>query len=225
MVLRRILVATLALIAVVAAGCAGDTSTDALPDGATLIRDASAATRDIDSAHFTIDVNGSVPGIMVHSLDGDLTKDGDAKGTGTIEQAGQLVEIEFVLTGDTLYLKGPTGGYRKIPAALSSTLYDPAAVLDPERGVAELLASLKNPTTEGVDEVDGIEAYTVTGTLPRDVLAGLLPGVGADADVTFWLRRDDSHLPLKASASFPGDATVDITVSDVDKPVTVTPPA
>ncbi|PXY19773.1 hypothetical protein DI005_02400 [Prauserella sp. PE36] len=226
MVIRRILLGMLALTAAVTAGCTSDDApSESLPDGPALIKDAAAATGDIQSTHFTLRVNGTVKGLSVQSLDGDLTKQGDAKGTGTLKQAGQLVEVEFVLAGDTLYLKGPTGGYQEIPAALSSTLYDPSAVLDPERGVSKLLSGLRNPVTEAQEEVEGTQTYKVTGQLGKDVLSGLLPGIQSDADVTFWLRTDGEHLPVKASAAFPDDATVDVTLSDVDKPVTVTPPA
>ncbi|PWV72017.1 lipoprotein LprG [Prauserella marina] len=226
MLIRRNLVGALALAAAVAAGCSSeDTPSEPLPEAAQLIQDSAAATGDITSTHFTLQVNGTVAGLSVQSLDGDLTKEGEAKGTGSLTQAGQLVEVEFVLAGDTLYLKGPTGGYQEIPAALSASLYDPSAVLDPERGVAKLLTSMREPKTVAKEEVEGTETYKVSGTVAKDVLEGLLPGVQSGADVSFWLRADGQHLPVKASAAFADDATVDVTLSDVDKPVTVTPPA
>ncbi|MBK1789459.1 LppX_LprAFG lipoprotein [Prauserella cavernicola] len=225
MVIRRFLWGMLALTAVVATGCSSDTPDESLPDGPALLEDAATATSDIQSAHFTLQVNGEVKGLSVQGLDGDLTREGDAQGTGTLKQAGQLVEVAFTLSGDTLYLKGPTGGYQEVPAALSSTLYDPSAVLDPERGVAKLLTSLQDPVTEAQEEIEGAQTYKVTGTLGKDVLAGLLPGIQSEADVSFWVRADGEHLPVKATAAFPDDASVDVTLSDVDKPVTVTPPA
>lgn len=226
MVIRRILVGALALAATLAAGCTSDeTPQGSLPDGSALLKEAATATAEIGSTHFTLRVDGTIPGLAVQSLDGDLTKDGEAKGSGTLTQAGQLVEVEFVLTGDTLYLKGPTGGYQRIPAALSSSLYDPAAVLDPERGVAKLLSSTRNPTTEAAEDVGGTRTYKVTGAVGKDVLASLLPGVPSGADMTYWLRADGRHLPVKATAAFADGATAEVTLSDVDKPVTVTPPA
>ncbi|MFD2397255.1 LppX_LprAFG lipoprotein [Prauserella oleivorans] len=104
-------------------------------------------------------------------------------------------------------------------------MYDPSAVLDPERGIAKLVSSLQDPATEAREEVDGTPAYKVTGKLDRNVLSGLLPGIPSAADVTFWLRADGKPLPVKATAAFPDNATVDVRLSDVDKPVTVTPPA
>ncbi|WP_298177313.1 LppX_LprAFG lipoprotein [Saccharomonospora sp.] len=227
MTLRRILVGACALlVALTTTACGSDDAPSGpLPDASTLIRDAAAATRDIESTHFTIEVTGTIPGLAVRSLDGDLTRSGEAQGTGTIEQVGQLVEVSFVLVDDTLHLKGPTGGYQEIPAALSSSIYDPSAVLDPERGVAKLLTSLREPRTEGTDELDGVSTYKVSGSLAKDVLSGVVPGADGDADVTFWLSADDEHLPVKASATLSDEASVDITLSEVNAPVTVEPPA
>lgn len=232
MVLRRFLAGALALTAVLAGGCTSDSADSAdrapgepLPDAASLIRSSAAATGEITSTHFTMRAEGKVPGLSVRGLEGDLTKKGEAKGTGTLTQSGKLVEVEFVLTGGTLYLKGPTGGYQQIPAALSSSVYDPSAVLDPERGVARLISGMRNPTTEAAEEVGGTQTYKVTGTVAQNVLAGLLPGVRSDADLTVWLRKDGRQLPVQASAGFPNGGTVEVTLSDVDKPVTVTPPA
>lgn len=220
---RRLLAGVLVAAAVTASGCSSG-SDESLPEAATLVDDAAKATADIDSTHFAIQVNGNVQGLMIQSLDGDLTADGEAEGSGTITQAGQLVEIDFVLTGDALHLKGPTGGYQQLPASMVSSIYDPSAVLDEDRGVAKLVSSLQDPETTAREEVSGTEAFKVEGKLPRDVLSEVLPGVPSAADVAFWIRDDESRLPVKATATFSGDASVDITLSDVNKPVTVEPP-
>ena len=65
MVVRRILLGTLALVAVVTTGCSNDKPADqgSLPDGATLLKDAATATKDIKTAHFTLTANGEIPSI------------------------------------------------------------------------------------------------------------------------------------------------------------------
>jgi lipoprotein LprG len=228
----RILLGALALTAVLVTGCSSSDSpspTGSLPDAASMLSDAAAATGAITSAHFTVQANGDVPGLSVQNLDGDLSKtggpSGSAKGTGKLSVAGQLVEVEFVLVNSSLYIKGPTAGFQKIPASLGASLYDPSAVLDPNRGISKVLSNMRNPKTEGKEDVSGTPTYKVSGTIAKDVLAGLLPGLQSDADITFWLREDGKHLPVKASAKLPNSASVDVTLSDVDKPVTVTPPA
>ena len=226
MILRRSLLAVVALSAAIVTGCSssGDAS---LPDAGALLKDSASAAGGVTSTHFTLKVNGTVPGLSVHSVDGDLTKanGGGAKGTGTLELMGQVVDAQFVLVNGSLYIKGPTGGFQQIPAALSSSIYDPSAILDSQRGIPKVLSSVQGPKTDGKEDVDGTPTYRVTGTVPKDALAALVPGVSSDANATFWLRQDGGHLPVKASLGYQGGASVDVTLSDVDKPVTVTAPA
>jgi lipoprotein LprG len=230
---RRILLGALTVTAALVTGCSssGSSSTPAasLPDAASLLKDAATATGAVTSAHFTVKTNGTVPGLSVQDLDGDLSKSGgpsgSAKGTGKLSVGGQLVEVEFVLVDSSLYIKGPTAGFQKIPAALGTSIYDPSAILDPARGISKVLLGIQSPKTEATEDVNGTPAYKVSGKITKDVLAGLLPGLGSDADITFWLQEAGKHLPVKASAKLPGAATVDVTLSNVDKPVTVTAPA
>lgn len=231
MVPHRILIALLFVVALVTGGCTSDEQQ--LPDAAALLRDAAEATSAITSTHFTLAVRGEVSGLAVRNVDGDLTKEGSeagaAKGTATLTLAGQLIEGDFVLVDETLYLKGPTGAFQQIPATLITNVYDPSAVLDPERGIAKLLRSVQNAKTEGTEDVAGTATYKVTGTVIKDVIAGLVPGINTDVAMAVWLAQEGKHLPVKATATLPAEEgteppTVDVTLSDVDKPVTVTAP-
>ncbi|MGC7095735.1 LppX_LprAFG lipoprotein [Amycolatopsis lurida] len=229
MFMRRILFGALALAVTAATGCSSDEpDTSSFPPAEQLVQEATAATSAVRSTHFSLQVNGSVTGLSVQSLDGDLTKEGGpsgaAKGTGKLEVNGQLIEAEFVVVQDNFYLKGPTGNFQKIPAFAASAVYDPSAILDPQRGIAKLVSSLQNPKTEAEEDVDGTATWKVSGRIGKDVLVALLPGVQSDADLTFWLAKD-TKLPVKATAKFADNASVDVKLSDVDKPVTVTPPA
>ncbi len=134
--MRRILLVTLALTAAVATACSSDEPTDNgdLPDAAGLLNDAAASTAEITSAHFTLAVNGEIPGLPVKNAEGDLTREGSgggaAKGTVSMDLMGSLFEGEFVLVDDTVYIKGPTGQFNELPASMVRSVYDPAAILD-----------------------------------------------------------------------------------------------
>lgn len=228
--MRRILLVTLALTAAVATACSSDEPSSSggdLPDGKALLQDAATATADIRSAHFTLAVNGEIPGLSVKSAEGDLTREGSgggaAKGTVSMDLMGSLFEGEFVLVEDSLYVKGPTGGFTELPASMVRSLYDPAAILDPDKGIANVLKNVTDPRTEGSEDVDGVSTYKVTGKVTKDVVSSLVPGVNSDVDITFWLRQDDGHQPVKASVKTP-QGTVDVTLSDVDKQVEITAP-
>ncbi len=171
-----------------------------------------------------------MPGLDVQSAEGDLTREGGDSGAaqGTVKMTlfGNLFEGQFVIVEDKAYIKGPTGGYQELPASLIANLYDPAAILDPTRGIANVLSNVQDPNTEATEDIDGVATYRVKGKATKDVVADLVPGVDSDVDVTFWLRRDDGHQPVKASVGVPvdGSPTVDVTLSDVDKPVEIKPP-
>ena len=236
----RILAGLLSLVtAVFVVGCSSDDPEQQpdkpLPKAGKLLDAAAAGIADIDSAHVSLRTTGDISELRVRSLDADLTRKGEgvaAKGSGKMRVMGQLVTVEFVLTGGTLYVKGPTGGYQEVPAALSSSVYDPAALLDPKRGISKVLRSVRGARTVAEETVQGTPAFKATGSVPEKVTGGLLPGVSSKADVTFWLAKADSHRPVKALVSFPGKqsgdgkpARVIVTLSAVNKPVTITPPA
>ena len=230
MVSRRVLLGMLALVAVFGAGCSSDDKPPATggQDAKALLDQSAAATKDIKSAHFTLKVNGSIEGLSVHSAEGDLTKAGAAKGKVDMELLGNLFEGEFVLVDNSIYIKGPTGPYQKLPASLVSSIYDPAAILNADKGIPKILASVTNPKVEGNETVNGQPAVKVSGRATKDVVSSVVPGVTSDVDITFWLREDNKQ-PIKAVAGLPGKdgkpATVEVTLSDVDKPVTITAPA
>jgi lipoprotein LprG len=187
---------------VVATACSGGAdSTTSFPEGRKVLAQASAAMREVKSLGFTLDTEGSPP-VSVKRGDIKLLKSGDAQGTLQITQAGQAVEITFVLVGQTVHYKGITGGYQKLPRAMVAQLYDPSALLDPERGVAKLLTTATGPKTEAREKADGKDAYRVRATLPKDVAAALVPGVTADLPGQVWVATGD-HRPVKLRMEIP----------------------
>jgi lipoprotein LprG len=222
MVKRLVVLGVLGLVAV--AGCSSSTTPDngtSLPDGAALLKDASDATRTINSAHFTMKVNGQVAGLPVKELDGDLTKNGDAKGNAKLDQFGQTFQVEFTVVEKTIYIKGVTGSWQKLGDAAS--IFDTSAILDPDRGIAKMLSLVQSPKTEGTEDVGGAQTYRVSGKVSKDGLA-FVPGITSDVNAKVWVRKDGNHQPVKANVEVSPGNSVDITLSDVDKPVAVTKP-
>src|SRR5262245_13397338 len=131
----------LLLAAVAVTACSGGGS---LPDGRKVLKDASAAMRGVQSIGFAIRSEGNPP-ISIKSADGKLLRSGDAQGTLQLNQSGQSVEMAFTLVGDTVYFKGATGGYQKLPKATVLAVYDPSAILDPQRGIVKLLDTAAEP--------------------------------------------------------------------------------
>ncbi len=230
---RRWAILTLAaLTAIGLAACtrnqSSSTGTAALPDGSQLLLTSAAAMKEVKTAHVTIEVQGTVGGIGLHKADGVLTRAGDAKGTATVDQLGATVEVQFVITGGKVYLKGPTGGFQQVPAALASSVYDPSAILDPEKGLAKLLSVVKSAKTEAKESVGGQDAYRVAVTPAPGSLDALIPGVGDNATGKLWVAADSKRL-LKGEFTVPPSGsdkggTITVTLTDYDAPVTVSAP-
>ncbi len=229
--MRRRLLLGLGLLAVLATGCtSGSSSTTNLPAATTLLANSGASMRGVTSVHFTIAVNGTLSGVPIQNAEGDLNSQGQAKGNAKISELGQLVQVDFALVNSTFYLKGPTGGYTKVPAALASSLFDPAAILDPNRGIAKVLTSVQGAATQAKENVDGVDCYRVGGKVGKDVAAALVPGLSSDVTATVWVATDSKNLPVRAEFGVPGadgsqGAKVDVDISRYNEPVTVTPPA
>jgi lipoprotein LprG len=218
---RLVVLGVLGLVA--AAGCSSSTDTGTPPpDGAALLKEASETMKTVNSATFALTVTGQVPGVPVKEVSGDLNRAGEAKGNAKLDQFGQTFEVEFVLFDKKLYIKGITGSWQEFGDA--SKIYDPSAILDPDRGVAKLLASIQSPVSEGREDVGGIKTVRVSGKVAKDIVTGLVPGVQSDVNVKVWVKDEAGKQPVRAQVEISPGNTVDITLSEVNKPVAVTKP-
>jgi lipoprotein LprG len=223
-------VALLALACLALTGCVkkAQTGTDNLPDGATLVKQSADAMRGVQSAHISISSDGNVADLPLKSAEGDLKRNGDAKGSIQIEQLGALVELQFVVLGQTMWVKGATGGWQSLSTALAASIYDPSAILDPDRGVAKVLDTVTATRTEGRETIDGTDTYRVAATFDQNAVAQLVPGVSEQLSGQLWIDTATKQLH-RVRLSVPGSSgggpgTVTITVSKIDVPVDVRAP-
>jgi len=229
MLFRRATAVGVAAVLVLLAGCTSGSSdpspsTTAPPNPTELLTASAKAMSAVTSAHFALSVDGELPDLTVQKADGDLTAAGDAQGTATIKQFGQLIEVEFVLAGQKLYLKGPTGGFAQIPAALAGPLEDPAVNQNPPKGGSAVLSSVTGAPRVSSDDT----AAVVSGTVPKNVATSLVPGINSDVKATFTIEQPSAELTsaqfeLAGADSKP--ATVDVELSALNEAVTINPPA
>jgi lipoprotein LprG len=209
-----------------AVACSSSPGAATLPGGQDLLNKSAEAMRSVKTVAFTIATEGKPP-VPVKHAEGSLTKEADAKGTIQIDMLGSLQELNFVLSGDTVYFKGPTGGYQTMTRKELAGIYDPSAILNPDKGMAHLLATASNPKTEAEEKVGGVDAYRVAVGLSKQVITSLVPGVNQGVDGQVWIDKATSRL-LKASlpvGTGANSGTVVVTFSDYDAPVTITAPA
>jgi len=229
-------VAAFAAVLVTLSGCSSKSDkkagTDAadpnLPAAAGLLKDSSTAMGGIKTAKFLITADGSIAGVALKRADGVLTKEGNAQGTAQVEQMGTTAELAFTIVGKTMYLKGPTGDYQQIPLALAASVYDPSAILDPERGIAKVIGTATEGKTEASESVDGTDTFRVSAKFPAENLSNVVPGVTGSVPGKLWIAKDTKRL-LKATFELPavGDAkggTVTVTFKEFDATVNITAP-
>ncbi len=231
MLFRRATAVGVAAVLVLLAGCTSGSSdpspspsTTAPPNPTELLTASATAMSKVTSAHFTLSVDGELPDLTVQKAEGDLTAAGDAQGTGTIKQFGQLIEVEFVLAEKKLYLKGPTGGFAQIPSALAGQLYDPSVILNPDKGVPAVLSSVTGATLVSSDDSTAV----VSGTVPKDVVTSLVPGINSDVKATFTIEQPSAELQsaqFELNGADGKPATVDVQLSALNEAVTIAPPS
>jgi lipoprotein LprG len=228
--IRPVLALLAALVAVTSCTSSDnkkDESTSSLPDGGTLLTDSATAMREIKTAKFLITADGAISGLSLRRAEGTLTREGDAEGTAQIEQSGANVDLTFVIVGDKIYIKGPTGGYQELPLSLAATVYDPSAILDPDKGVAKLLSTATDAKTEAAEAVDGTDAWRVAMTANGADLSTIIPGVNGDTPGKVWLGKQDKRLH-KAVFTLPAEGgatgTVTVTFQEFDAPADIKAP-
>jgi lipoprotein LprG len=221
--------AALIIVLVTSCGSGGQQAAPApkatLPPGATLLADSAAAMRAVATTHFAVDVHGNAPRVQLRSAEGELTRDGSAQGTAEVDEGRQTLELKFAVIGRTLYLQPPTGPVQQLPASMLSSYLDPGAILDPNRGIAAVLASGQEARTEDREQVDGVDSYRLKVDFPAQPLSTLVPGIGLVPGKTseVWVAAVGSQL---VQAQFPTSyGTATVRFSNFDAPVQITPPA
>jgi lipoprotein LprG len=220
---RRIFVAALVAALSLVTACSGGAGPGtALPSGPDLVKRSAEAMRTVTSASFTMEAENA-PRLQVKKAAGRLSATGDADGTIQLDFAGSLQEISFVLAGDTVHFKGVTGGFQKMSRSELAAIYDPSAILDPERGVVRLLGNALDPKTQAEEKLDGADAYRLSATLSQQILAAMVPGIAQSVEGTLWIDKATGRL-LKADLPM-AEGKVTVTFDDYDVPVQVTAPA
>lgn len=213
------------------AGCSksSEKSDKELPDAATLLQQSSQNTRDQKSVHLKLTVQGQIQDLPIESLEGDLTQSPAvaAQGKANIVFLGQKLEgVDFVVADGTLYGAITSGGKFQDfgPAA---DIYDVAAILDPNRGLANVLAGFSDAKAEGRENVGGAETVRVTGKVSPDAVNKIAPQLKATGPVpgTVWIAEEGDHQLMQAKLEPTPGNSVTMTLSDWGKPVTVNKPA
>lgn len=221
------------LVAVVAlvVGCTSPSpspSPEDTPDPAALVKESGETTKEQTSAHLKLVVEGDIEGLPVELIEGDLTRNPAVASKGTLDMTymgQQLKGVGFVVFDGNLWAAITPGG-SPTNFGPASAVYDPATVLDPDAGLANVLANFTDATLDGNEAVEGVESARITGNVPADAVNKIAPQIGATGPVpgTVWISEENSELTQIKLEPSSGN-TVTMTLSKWGVPVTVDNPA
>jgi lipoprotein LprA len=210
---------------------ASKSSTPASSDEAnTLLKQAADAMKKVTGMHITLAVTGDVPNLKVTKLDGDIsnTPQTVATGSATLLLGKSPQDAKFVYVDGHLYSDvGQPGTYNDFGAGKS--IYNVSVLLDPDKGLANILAKLQNAQVKGTEQVNGVATTKITGKSSADDVATLAGSKLTSADVTtvdttVWIASDGSSHLVQLQISPTSDTSVTLTMSDWGKQVTATKP-
>ena len=226
----RQLLIPLMLITLLLSACGEDEPAGGLPDATQLLTESADAMDGASTVNFVLQVEGDRPSnFQITDAEGTITREGAVSATAKVLQAGTLVEYEYIVAADVPYLKGPTGGFRQVPEAIYSRIFDPTGLLSGERSLPNALRAVEGATTEDTEDIDGVATYRIIGELDPSEVEGLsLLASGAAGESTIWVNADTKEL-VRARVPFTisgeeGETVVTVSLSNYNAPADIVAP-
>ncbi|BBY54314.1 LppX_LprAFG lipoprotein [Mycobacterium koreense] len=200
-------------------------------DAAQLVEDSAQALSEVTGLHMKITTEGTVPNLAVKTLEGDISNDPQTAATGdaTLIVGQKDIDAKFVYVDGHLYsdVGDPGGAFTDFGDGAS--IYDVSTILDPDKGLANVLSKLKDPKKEGTETIDGTETTKVSGTSSTDdimALSGsrLAPKDAVEMPTTVWIADDGTNYPVKVQVVPVDGAVLTMVLSEWGKKVEVTKP-
>jgi lipoprotein LprG len=220
--------AALSITTALVGGCSSSPKQNStpLPDAAALLKQSSQTTKSVKSVHLALSVNGKIQGLPVKTLTGDLATAPNtaAKGDAKITLAGSDIDAQFVVFDSILYAALTANKWSDFgPAA---DIYDPSSILNPDTGVANVLANMTDAKSDSHETVNGQDTIKVTGTTPADTVNGLAPQLKATDPLPtiVWIQENGDHQLVQAKLEQSPGNSIQMTLSNWNAPVQVTKP-
>ncbi len=220
-----------AVVALVAGCTAPDPgpSPEESPDPATLLNESSETTKAQTSAHLQLLVEGEIAGLPVEVIEGELTQTPAVAAQGALDMTylgQQLKEVEFVVSDGDLWAAITAGG-SLTNFGPASEIYDVATILDPNVGLANVLANFSDPSIDGQETVEGVDTVRITGNVAADAVNNISPQIEATDPVpgTVWISEDGNRELMQVRLEPSPGNSVTMTLSEWGEPVTVENPA
>lgn len=229
---RAVLLTTAAVLTLTACSDDGGESEEAQPEDPTARLEAAADLLDGTSG-VTFALEGSdLPdsGTVILGAEGAAVPPDALEGEIRLIFSGLPTTIPVVAVDGELYADILSSGFQQVDADTLG-FSDPSALIDPERGVSQLLRSGSDVAAAGEVRVDSEVYDQITSTLPGDLVDQVLTitDPAAQVDATWAIDPDTGHV-RQATLTGPfydtgGDQTYTVTLSNYDEPVEISAPA
>jgi lipoprotein LprG len=220
--------AALSIATALIAGCSSGSKQSGapLPDATTLVKQSTDVTKNLKSAHLVLSVIGKVPGLPIKTLTGDLTNSPATAASGNVQLTlgGSEVDANFVVVDGELYATLTPNKWSDFGKA--ADIYDVSAILNPDTGVANLLANFTDAKAEGRDTINGENTIRISGNVPADAVNKIASQLNATkaTPTTVWIQETGDHQLAQVKMDKSSGNSVQMTLSNRNQPVQVTKP-
>ena len=220
--------AALSIATALIAGCSSGSKPSGapLPDATTLVKQSADVTKNLKSAHLVLSVIGKVPGLPIKTLTGDLTNSPATAASGNVQLTlgGSDVDANFVVVDGELYATLTPNKWSDFGKA--ADIYDVSAILNPDTGVANLLANFTDAKAEGRDTINGENTIRISGNVPADAVNKIASQLNATkaTPTTVWIEETGNHQLAQVKMDKSSGNSVQMILSNWNQPVQVTKP-
>ncbi len=185
------LLGLLALLLALAA--CGGSSPSSTPDAKQLIKQAQDAIQKVNAYHFNLVVDNPGTGstLVIKTADGDILIPDKLQAKANVLVLGNVVQEQIITIGSKQYITDPITNQW----IHTSGLLDARTLSDSNTGVVSTLSHIQNPSTPADSNVDGVNCWSIDGTVDAKYLAGITGG-GAPAGtmdaVSICIGKSDS---------------------------------
>ncbi|WP_196805095.1 LppX_LprAFG lipoprotein [Mycobacterium sp. UM_WGJ] len=205
-------------------------ASEPLPSAAAILKESSATTAGVDSAHLSLSASSGIENMAITALDGDVTRQPAeaAKGYAKIKYRGAPAYVEFVVFGGDLYVSQDDG--RWIDYGPATNFFDVASILSPDTGLADMLTDFFDPEVEGRETIalgtDEVHTVRISGQVSARAAKKIVPHLTATkrTSCTVWIEETGDHHLVALKLGSGDDESVVITFSNWNAPVNVGKP-
>jgi lipoprotein LprG len=218
--------ATLVLLA----ACSGPGTSQ--PDPGRVLRDAGHAMASVKSvkADAKFGPGVSLQGLTLTTASSSVHLPDQSDTTFKVKQGDFLVDVRVVTSGGHVYLRLPFSRFSELSDTQAAEIPNLARLLDPNSGLASVLAAGKNPNYQGTEKIGDADSDKVSTSYTAaqvGQLLGLTPAGPVNA--TVWAGQSD-HLVRRVILAGPllqagKNVQVEVDLHDFNRPVEITAPA